>query len=85
MAGHPVVGVDLHPVNAKLPATVGPFTLAGPADDWPEAMVYEADFGRFFYLHCPLEEAGIIARLMDMLRPVMVYPVSYTHLRAHET
>ncbi|MCK9995259.1 MAG: GDP-mannose 4,6-dehydratase [Candidatus Krumholzibacteria bacterium] len=73
MAGHPVVGLDLHPADGNLPATLGPFTLAGPADGWPEAMVYQADFGRFFYVHCPLEEAGTIARLMDMLRPVMVY------------
>jgi GDP-4-dehydro-6-deoxy-D-mannose reductase len=73
MAGHPVVGLDLYPADRNLPATVGPFTLAGPADDWPEAMVYTADFGRFFYLSCPLEEAGPIARLVDMLRPVMIY------------
>lgn len=73
MAGHPVVGLDLYPADRNLPATVGPFTLTGPADDWPEAMVYTADFGRFFYLSCPLEEVGPIGRLVDMLRPVMVY------------
>ena len=73
LAGHPVVGLDLFPADRNLPQAVGPFTLAGPADDWPEAMVYTADFGRFFYLSCPLEEAGPIARLVDMLRPVMIY------------
>jgi len=73
MAGHPVVGVDLFPADGNLPANLGPFTLTGPADDWPDAMVYTADFGRFFYLSCPLEKPGRIGRLMDMLRPVMVY------------
>jgi len=73
MAGHPVVGLDLHSADGNLPATVGPFTLTGPADDWPGAMEYTADCGRFFYLPCPLEDPKPIARLMDRLRPVMVY------------
>ena len=72
LAGHPVVGVDLHAANGNLPVTVGPFTLTGPAADWPDAMVYTADFGRFFYVSCPLEDPEPIARLLDRLRPIMV-------------
>ena len=73
LAGHPVVGVDLHAADGSLPVTVGPFTLTGPAADWPEAMVYSADFGRFFYLPCPLEDPEPIAQLLNSLRPKMVY------------
>jgi len=73
LADHPVVGIDLHTADRNLPATLGPFTLTGPAADWPGAMVYTADSGRFFYLPCPLEDPDPIARLLDRLRPVMVY------------
>ncbi len=73
LAGHPVVGVDLYAADGTLPVTLGPFTLAGPAPGWPDAMVYTADCGRFFYLPCPLEDPEPIARLLDVLRPIMVY------------
>ncbi len=73
LANHPVVGLDLHAADENLPVTVGPFTLAGPAADWPGAMEYTADCGRFFYLPCPLEEAEPIARLVAGLRPAMIY------------
>jgi GDP-4-dehydro-6-deoxy-D-mannose reductase len=72
-AGHPVVGVDLHPTDKTLPESVGPFTLTGQVTDWPDAVEYTADCGRFFYVPCPLENPAPIARLMDRLRPVMVY------------
>jgi len=72
-AGHVVAGLDLYSGDGNLPETVGPFTLDGPASGWPGAMVYTADFGRFFYLPCPLGDPQPIARLMDGLRPVMVY------------
>jgi GDP-4-dehydro-6-deoxy-D-mannose reductase len=73
LAGHPVVGLDLHDGVENLPQTIGAFTLAGPAPDWPGAMVYTADCGSFFYVPCHLEDGALIARLMDRLRPVMVY------------
>lgn len=73
LAGHPVVGVDLHATDKSLPDAVGPFTLTGPVADWPDAMEYTAECGRFFYVRCPLENPTPIARLMDRLQPVMVY------------
>ena len=73
LAGHEVVGLDRHPVDGDLPATLGPFTLAGPADGWPGAVVYEADWGRFHYVPCPLENPRPVIPLLDRLRPVMVY------------
>jgi len=73
LAGHPVVGVDLHATDKSLPEAVGPFTLTGPVAGWPDAMEYTADCGRFFYVRCPLENPIPIARLMDGLRPIMVY------------
>ncbi len=73
LAGNPVVGLDLHPADPNLPATVGAFDLSGPVDGWPEAMEYTADCGSFYYFHCPLEDPAPIARLLDRLRPVMVY------------
>lgn len=73
LAGHPVVGVDLHAADGNLPTKIGPFTLTGRAGDWPDAMVYTADCGRFFYVPCPLEDPVPIARLIDRLRPVMIY------------
>jgi GDP-4-dehydro-6-deoxy-D-mannose reductase len=73
LAGHPVVGVDRYPVDKKLPATLGPFTMAGPADDWPGAVVYSADWGSFHYCPCPLENPEPVATLLDRLRPVMIY------------
>ena len=73
LAGHPVVGLDLHPTDKSLPATVGPFTLTGPVSGWPGAVEYTADCGRFFYVACPLDNPAPIAGLLDKLRPVMVY------------
>ena len=73
LAGHPVVGLDLHHGIENLPQTIGDFTLAGPAADWPGAMAYTADCGSFFYVPCPLEDAALIHRLVDRLRPVMIY------------
>ena len=52
---------------------LGPFILTGPVMDWPGAVEYTADCGRFYYVPCSLENPGPIAKLMDRLRPVMVY------------
>jgi GDP-4-dehydro-6-deoxy-D-mannose reductase len=73
IAGHPVVGCDLQPADGSLPQNIGPFTLEGPAPHWPEAVVYSADFGSFIYVACNLEDPSPIARLVDRLRPTMIY------------
>lgn len=73
LAGHPVVGLDRHPADGSLPEKVGSFTLAGPSPDWPDAMEYTADCGRFFYVPCPMEDTDRVMRLVDRLRPVMIY------------
>ena len=44
LAGHIVVGLDLPPIGKGLPARRGPFTLKGPADGWPGAVVYDLTF-----------------------------------------
>ena len=73
IAGHPVVGLDLQPVDETLPQNIGPFTLDGPAPHWPGAVVYRADFGFFIYLACNLEDPAPIAHLVERLRPTMIY------------
>lgn len=72
-AGHPVVGLDIHEAQGDVPGNLGPFTLTGTASDWPGAMEFSADCGRFFYLPCPLEHADRISQLVDRLRPVMIF------------
>ena len=73
IAGHPVVGVDLHKVDADLPETLGQFSLDGPAPGWPGAVIYTADFGSFIYVACDLEDPDPIALLVEKLRPTMIY------------
>ena len=36
-------------------------------------MVFEADWGSFFYCPCPLQNPEPVAGLLDRLRPVMIY------------
>jgi GDP-4-dehydro-6-deoxy-D-mannose reductase len=73
LAGHPVVGLDLHPADRSLPHTLGPFKLTGPSPDWPGAMEFTADCGRFYYIPCPLQDTEQVSKLVDRLRPVMIY------------
>jgi len=73
LAGHPVVGLDHHTTADSIPAELGPFRRNGSAEGWPGAWEYTSDFGRFFYYPCPLEDGPAVMRLMDTVRPVMVY------------
>jgi GDP-4-dehydro-6-deoxy-D-mannose reductase len=72
-AGHPVVGLDLREGPGEVPHHLGPFTMTGTAPAWPGALEFAGDCGRFYYLPCPLEDAARLAKLVDRLRPVMIY------------
>jgi len=73
VAGIPVIGLGRHEPGAALPATAGPFRLAGPAAELEGAVTYQAPWGRFWYKPLALEDPRPIADLLRLLRPVMVY------------
>ena len=73
MAGQSVVGFGRLEPGQVLPPSIGSFRLARRHDTWPDAVLYEAEFGAFWFVSGALEDAAAIRDLVDRLRPVMIY------------
>jgi len=73
LAGQSVVGFSRLEPGQELPKQFGAFALEGASDAYPGAVLYRASFGAFWFVPGPLEEAEPIAKLIDTLRPVMIY------------
>lgn len=73
MAGQSVVGFGKFVPGQDLPRTIGPFRLTRRHQTQPDAVLYEADFGAFWFVSGALEDPAPVADLVAGLRPVMIY------------
>jgi len=72
-AGIPVFGAGRHDADHPLPERVGDFTLRGPADFLPGAVIYDGDPGEFLYQPLALEDGAAVRDLLALAQPSMVY------------
>lgn len=72
-SGQTVIGLGKQSPEADFPATVGLFTLTGPAQEYPDAVIYKSDVGSMLYFPIALEDATAVKRLLAQFRFQAVY------------